>query len=89
MIALLKQNFGVQTRGILGLMRKWRIEKIIRENAFEQNSKKPPGGTPYFSHIGMCPCAAPKGMVFGSFWSENGYTLFPFWSGIEYSFRGN
>ena len=44
MIALLlKQNFGVQTRGILGLMCKWRIEKIIRENAFEQNNKKPPG----------------------------------------------
>ena len=54
MIALLKQNFGVQTRGILGLMCKWQIEKIIRENAFEQNNKKPPGDTPYFSRIGMC-----------------------------------
>ena len=43
MIALLKQNFGVQTRSILGLMCKWQTEKIIRENAFEQNNKKPPG----------------------------------------------
>ena len=22
------------------------------------------------------------------FWSENGYTLCPFWSGIEYGFEG-
>ena len=26
---------------------------------------------------------------FASFWSENGYTLCPFWSGIGYGFRGN
>ena len=31
-------------------------------------------------------CAAPKSMVFGPFWSENGYTL---WFGIGYGFRGN
>ena len=31
----------------------------------------------------------PKGMVLGPFWSENGYTLCPFLSGIGYSFRGN
>ena len=61
MIALLKQNFGVQTRNILGLMCKWQTEKIIRENAFEQNNKKPPGDTPYFSRIGMC---CPKGYGF-------------------------
>ena len=33
-------------------------------------------------------CAAPKGMDFESFWSENEYRLCPFWSGIGYSFRG-
>ena len=27
--------------------------------------------------------------VFVPFWSESGYTLSPFWSGIEYGFRGN
>ena len=27
-------------------------------------------------------------MVFGTFWSENGYTLCPFWSGIGYGFQG-
>ena len=27
--------------------------------------------------------------VFALFWSENGYTICPFWSGIEYGFRGN
>ena len=31
----------------------------------------------------------PSGRVFESFWSENGYTLCPFWSGIGYGFRGN
>ena len=47
-----------------------------------------PGGTPLYK-----PCiqvrAAPKGMAFASFWSENGYRLRPFWSGIGYCFRGN
>ena len=28
-------------------------------------------------------------MVFGPFWSENGYRLCPFLSGIGYGFRGN
>ena len=26
---------------------------------------------------------------FAPFWSENGHTLGPFWSGIGYGFRGN
>ena len=30
----------------------------------------------------------PKGRVFAPFWSENGYTLRPFWSGIAYGFQG-
>ena len=34
-------------------------------------------------------CPAPKGMVFEPFWSENGSTLCPFWSGIGYGFLGN
>ena len=34
-------------------------------------------------------CAALSGRVFASFWSENGYTVYPFWSGIRYGFRGN
>ena len=34
-------------------------------------------------------CAAPKGMVFAPFWSESGYRLCPFWSGIGCGFRGN
>ena len=29
-----------------------------------------------------------SGSVFATFWSENGYTLCPFWSGIGYGFRG-
>ena len=39
------------------------------------------GGTPL--------CAAPKGGGFAPFWSENGYTLCLYWSGIWYGFRGN
>ena len=34
-------------------------------------------------------CAAPSGRAFASLWSENGYTLCPFWHGIGYGFRGN
>ena len=34
-------------------------------------------------------CTAPKGMAFGPFRSENGYTLCLFLSGIGYCFRGN
>ena len=30
--------------------------------------------------------ASLKGRVLGPFWSENGYTLCPFWSGIRYGF---
>ena len=29
-----------------------------------------------------------SGRIFATFWSENGYTLCPFWSGIGYGFRG-
>ena len=36
-------------------------------------------------------CAAPKGRpgFLSLFWSENGYTLCPFWYEIGYGFRGN
>ena len=34
-------------------------------------------------------CAAPSGGDFAPSWSENVYTLYPFWSGIGYGFRGN
>ena len=34
-------------------------------------------------------CAAPKGRLFAPFWSEHGYRLARFWSGIGYGFRGN
>ena len=33
--------------------------------------------------------AAPKGRVFSPFWSENGYFLCSFWSGIRYCFQKN
>ena len=39
------------------------------------------------SHIHVPP--APLGTVFGPFWSENQYTLCPFWSGVRYGFQGN
>ena len=39
------------------------------------------GVLPYISFIGS---AAPSGRVFAPFWSENGYTLCPFRSGIAY-----
>ena len=42
------------------------------------------GGTPLYEV-----CAAPKGMVFEPFWSENGYRFWTFWSEIWYGFRGN
>ena len=41
----------------------------------------------YISHIEVC--AAPSGRVFAPFWSENGYTLCSFSSGIGYGFREN
>ena len=31
-------------------------------------------------------CADPTGRVFAPFWSENGNTLCPFWSGFGYGF---
>ena len=40
------------------------------------------GVLPYISYIG----ASPSGRVFASFWSENEYTVYPFWSGIGYGF---
>ena len=33
--------------------------------------------------------AAPKGMVFEPFWSENGYRFWTFWSEIGYGYRRN
>ena len=50
---------------------------------------RPPRGGGYSLIQSVQVCAAPTGRVFGPFWSENGYTLCPFWSGIEYGFRGN
>ena len=39
------------------------------------------------NHIGMC---CPKGYGFWAFLAEKWvHTLCPFWSGIEYGFRGN
>ena len=35
------------------------------------------------------PPLPPSGRVFAPFWSENAYTLCPFWSGIGYGFREN
>ena len=41
-------------------------------------------------HLKVCAAlASPSGRAFASLWSENGYTLCPFWSGIGYGFRGN
>ena len=34
-------------------------------------------------------CDTPSGGDLAPFWSENVYTLCPFWSGIGYGFRGN
>ena len=34
-------------------------------------------------------CAAPKGIVFAPFRSENGYRFFSYGSGIGYGFQGN
>ena len=31
-------------------------------------------------------CAAPNGVVFKLFWSENEHKLWPFWSEIRYAF---
>ena len=41
------------------------------------------GVLPYINHIGMY---CPKGRVLGLFGLK---TLFPFWSGIRYGFRGS
>ena len=43
----------------------------------------------YFLTYASQVCAAPKGIVFALFWSENGYRPCPFWPGIGYGFRGN
>ena len=43
--------------------------------------------TPFFKPYWHA--AAPKGMVFAPFRFENGYKVYPFWSGIGYGFRGN
>ena len=47
------------------------------------------GGEGYSPIYAIYVCAAPKGRVFPPFWSENGYTLCSFWSGIGYVFQGN
>ena len=57
-------------------------------SSFKNHNFQTGGGwvLPYISHIGTC---RPLGRVFAPFWSENGYTLCPFWSGIGLGFRGN
>ena len=45
------------------------------------------GVLPYISLEGMCRFS--KGRVFAPFWSENGYRLSSFWSGIWYGFQGS
>ena len=48
------------------------------------------GGVPqHISHLGVCPPPPPSGRGFAPFWSENGYTLCPVWSGIGCGFRRN
>ena len=47
------------------------------------------GVTPLYKPYTMLVYAAPLGRVFVPFLSEVGYTLCPFWSGIEYGFQGN
>ena len=44
-------------------------------------------GTPLYEPYMYVP--PPKGGVFAPFWSENGYRLCPFWSGIRYGSGGN
>ena len=45
------------------------------------------GGTPLYKPYRYVP---PQRVgVFAPFWSDNGYTLCLFWSGIWYGFRGN
>ena len=72
-------------RNCLAKLKKWwgLITQIEKKSSH-------PGGVGlllYISHIGIC--ATPSGRVFAPFWSENGYKLCPFWSGIRYGFQGN
>ena len=54
------------------------------------DGSNPPGGGGRLSYISYIEvCAAPSGRVFAPFWSENGYTLCSFSSGIGYGFREN
>ena len=55
------------------------------ERTTEQNV---PVGTPLYKLYRYVP-SHQVARVFAPFWSENGYTLCPVWSGIWYSFRGN
>ena len=59
------------------------------EGFFGVNVFIPGGGglLPYVCLIDIC--AAPKGMVFALFWSENGCRLCLFLSKFGFSFRGN
>ena len=76
--------------------------RLNRQNMFEQNNVKKNLCVHYqTSYLWIektsssrgwgdwLTCAAPKSMVFGPFWSENGETLCLFWSGIGYGFWGN
>ena len=54
----------------------------IRNRQAQRQMKTPGGGIlPSISYIGMY-------LPIVLFWSENGYTLCPFWSGIGYGFEG-
>ena len=46
-----------------------------------------PGG--YSLAFALQVCAAPKRMVFGLFWCENGYRLYLFWSEFGCDLGGN
>ena len=58
----------------------WYLWTLVN-TATKSNTEAYPIGGQRSIKIGI-----PKGMVFGPFWSENGFTLCPFWSGIGYDF---
>ena len=63
----------------------WHLEKR-GGNACLRNPASGPGeALPYIRQVKVY--AAPSGRIFEPFWSENGYTLCPFWSGIGLGFR--
>ena len=58
----------------------------LRFNQAYRSNQNPGGGIlPWAIWV----CANPSGKVFAPSWSENGYKLWLFWSGIECGFRGD